>query len=312
MVNFILSDLSSNITLDLCGNVYSEAIPDVASDVDAVAAFFVSTSDIKSIFKYATNDADVNDLASADMKFYVNTELWPQHSACDAYMLDGGAWDSALTNLNPSQAVSNFKIVGTSAIAVSDTDGNVFANNKTLVAHDFLRSMAQDLFGAHQGVGLFHNNVELLKELRVLTGNASAGNSWYDINAKLAAVGTDGTASGIVTGTDSYGNYMTNVTTDETNICRVLFDQMFHSDASRFENIEPQTLPQSLPFQDGDSIGFILTIHPNADQHLLTGVSTVNSRRYLIRLILENSVSTTDGGDGSSTFYNQAIATDEV
>jgi hypothetical protein len=83
---------------------------------------------------------------------------------------------------------------------------------------------------------------------------------------------------------------MTNATNDNTNLCRVLFDQMIGSAVSRFQDLSiGADQPQPLPFQVDDAISFKLTVSPAADQELLTGVEAFGGRSYEIRFVIKDA-----------------------
>jgi hypothetical protein len=157
-----------------------------------------------------------------------------------------------------------------------------------MVAHDFTRHLAVELFGTHLGVDLFNNELELLNNIRSICGSGAAGNTWYDIAAAIKKVSINSDADGFsgLDG-DAGAHYMTNANETAENLCRVLFDQMIGAEPSRFANIEPTDAPQSLPFKSGDIISFKVTIHPADGQKLLTKAESdpdITARSYEIRL----------------------------
>jgi hypothetical protein len=257
-VHFVLNELESSVTMGVSGSVQTSVIPSL--DVSAVAVFQVSVDDMKDIFKYQTDSNDLTNLAETDIKYYVDPESWPDLNPANAMMITEG---------------------DKSPIATANSAGPLEAN-KMLVAHDFVRYLALKLFNTHYGVDLFNNEIELLQNLRLICGDAEAGQTWKDIRSKLELVGISGTHADIQ-GADS-GKYMDNSNDTGANLCRTLFEQMTHSALSRFSEISASDSPQSLPFAVDDSISFKLVIAPAEGQEELTNVSAFAPRSYEIRL----------------------------
>jgi hypothetical protein len=268
MVQFVLESLNSSVTMDVCGNLFSEQL--ITLDVSAVAILYVDILEMKSLFQYQTDSNDLTNLGPTDIKYYVD--------------------DTHLPVLNPVNAMMD-DALSLNAISLLGTGGAVLAPNKSLVCHDFTRYLASKLFGTHFGVDLFDNEIEMLADLRLICDETVDTHTWFDITTKVASVSKTGDHSGILT--DGNGdNYMTNDTNDNTNLCRVLFDQMIGSVVSRFQDItsaDPAydgSVPHPLPFEADDSISFKLTIAPAVDQELLTGVTAFGARSYEIRLVI--------------------------
>lgn len=270
MVNFVLESLNSSVTMGVAGNLYSEPIP--VLDVSATAILYVSIDDMKSVFQFQTDSTDINNLASADIKYYVDTASWPA--------------------INPMNAMMNVSTLSQGAIALIDSNG-ALADNKLLVAHDFTRYLALKLFGTHFGTDLFNNETELLQNLRLIADDSEEGHTWYDVVAKVTAVSKSGTHEGLLG--DAGSKYMTNATTDNTNLCRVLFDQMIGTAVSRFQDLSVGAdQPQPLPFQVDDSISFVMTIAPAEGQEELTGVEAFGARSYEIRFVIKDAADVTN------------------
>jgi hypothetical protein len=286
MVNFVLSALESNATLGLLGNVFSSPITDITSDARAV--FYVSESQIKSIFRYQTDSFDTINDPDSDIKYYTD------------YM--------SFTNLelNPANAMLNVSEAA-QAIATTDKLGNELATNKMLVAHDFLRHMAEDLFGTHLGVDLFNNEKQLIQNIRDVCGTASESSVMSVINAAIQKVSKQSTATLTGLKGDADLKYMTNENTTNENLCRVLFNQMMGAASARFASVQDTQGEQALPFEVDDSVNFKLTIHPASGQKLLTrsaGDAEVANRSYEIRLVVVS--------DSDTARVNTAPAADEA
>ena len=271
MPEFVLDAFESSVTMTTSGGLDSAAIPTVTAD--ATAVFTVNVDHMKNVFKFQTDSADMLDTDASDLKYYVNMADWP--------------------TLNPANAMMNHA-------ASASPIASGFAANKMLVAHDFTRYLAQELFGTHQGVDLFNNEVALLQNLRLICGTGAAGRTWADIVTKMTAVSTTGDANFIVS--DASGNYTTNSSSSNENICRVLHQQIASAAKERFSTLTNTAEAQSLPFQVDDVISFKVIINPAANQHDLTGVPEIAARSYKIKLVMKAS------GDVSNTAVDAAEA----
>lgn len=267
-VQFVLSAFESSVQMGVAGAIDTIPIPEITTDSRAILQ--VSVDDMKAVFKYQTDSTDFTDVDSADIKYFVHSDAFPL--------------------LNPANAMLNAPD-SLSPIATANGSGDLPAN-KMLVAHDFVRYLAVKLFNTHYGVDLFNNEVALLQNLREICGDVEAGQTWYDIKSKLAAVGVAGSDAGLEGDDDKY---MTNSDKTANNLCRVLMQQMLGAASARFAQIEASDAPQSLPFAANDSISFKVTISAAADQELLTGVAAIPDRSYEIRLLLvDGSASNTE------------------
>jgi hypothetical protein len=269
MVNFVLEHLASEVTLGLLGNVFSESIPNLESD--AIAVQYITLDQIKAIFKYQTDSFDTVNEDASDIKYFTHYDAF---NALD--INPANAMMDAAESLNP--------------IAYQDAQSAAFAKNKMLLAHDFLRHMAKDLFGTHLGVDILNNEKELIQNIRLVCGDSEEGCTWFDIKAAIAAVSTTSTATdleGLAGEADA--KYMTNENKTTTNLCRVLFSQMMANAASRFASIADSQDEQPLPFEVSDSIRFKLTVNPAEGQKLLTRQEAdpeVETRVYEIRWVI--------------------------
>ena len=278
MVNFVLSSLDSSVAMGLAGNLFSSIPP--AIDASATAIIYVNIDDMKSVFQFQPNSADMTNLGEADIKYYIDTASWPA--------------------INPANAMLSVSALSQGAIALVDSSG-LLADYKQMVAHDFNRYLAQCLFGTHLGVDLFNNETELLQNSRLICDDSATGHTWYDVVEKVTSVSKFGSHLGLVG--DAGSQYMTDATDDSTNLCRVLFTQMIGADAGRFSAIVNEDLPQPLPFAVDDAISFKLTIAPAEGQEALTQLaSPIGPRSYEIRLVIKDAVDV----------VNTAVSADEV
>ena len=264
-IAFVLNEFASTVTLDTSGSIYSEAIP--ALDVSATAIFEVSLDEMKDMFKYQTDSDDVIDLSASDIKYYVDKSKWP--------------------DLNPANAMMGHSD-SLSPISSTDAASITLPANKLLVAHDFTRYLALKLFNTHFGVDLFNNEFELLNSIRRACDDSAVEHTLKDIKDKINAVDINDGVHNDIAGT-SGGKYMTNNTTTSDNLCRVLMTQMLANDITRFSSIEGNGDAQPLPFVEGDSISFKLTINAADGQEELTGVDPIGARSYRVKYILKES-----------------------
>jgi hypothetical protein len=262
-VELVLEAFESAVTMSTLGALDSSAVPEI-SGAHAEAVLEVDLNVMKSVFKYQTDSADVVDVDASDLKYYVDTAVWP--------------------TLNPANAK-----VGTGII------GSGFDEAKKMVAHDFTRHLAKGLFGTHQGVDLFNNELDLLNNLRLICGADAAGQTWYEIKETLKAVNKTAVA---LTDVDGSGDkYTTNADDSNDNICRVLLRQMASEAKDRFQQIVDSDAPQSLPFMENDVISFKLNINPAEGQNELTDVAELSDRSYKIKLLMKAAPSNTAVGE---------------
>ena len=250
-VDFTLEGLNQTFSLDVSGALAGEVPATI--DASCVAIYKVKTTDMKNIFKYEADSFDVNDTDASDIKYYV-------------YM--GASWPANL-KLNPVHAHT----LATNPIL--PTAGDVVAN-KNLVKHDFVRYLALSLFNTPHGVDLFSNEDALLTDL-VQKGAVAR----LAIDASLNAVDNSNAAYGTAP-----AKYSTNALTSAANFSRVLLRQVANVRPARFHGIADISGIHSIPFVDGDTISFKVSIAAASGQHTLTGRSTFNTRVYKIRLDL--------------------------
>jgi hypothetical protein len=286
-IAFSLPALNQSYTLDICGSLLAAA-PEAMTDISAVATYNIKRSVLRSVFQFHSDSADVNDVDASDTKYYVFMNNWP---------LDA--------SLNPAHA----SMTTTPMLA---TAGDILAN-KNLVKHDFVRYMAFKLFNTVYGVDLFANENAVLNDI------SSKGRTAKDsIRTALDNVSTTSTVTGGgALATDASNNkYTTNAANTNTNVCRELIRQIGSSAPSRFNygvsdasGVDlSSNIYRQVPFLDGDSINFKLTVTPNATQHNLTGRSTAfEARVYKIRLLVSDTINT-QPVDGTATDLNDYIA----
>lgn len=281
MVNFVLDYLSSSVSMDVSGIVYSQTI--TAVDASATAVVYVSLAAVQEVFKFqTTSDFDIENLPS-DIRYQVNHASWPA--------------------LNPANSMMDDALSKT-PILTGDSKG-LFNASDMMVAHDFVRYLAQELFNSAYGADLFDNQKALLNNIREICGSIEAGQTWFDIVAKLKSVSADATGADANADleTDPSGNkYLTDSTVGDSNVCRTLFQQLTGNAIDRFATIQGGDGYQSLPLEANDSISFKLTVAAAPGQHNLTTVDPIAPRSYEIKMILV----------ADTTDKNTAVSADEL
>ena len=230
---------------------------------------------MKNVFKYQTDNIDINNFYADDIKYYVCMDNWPKNLV-----------------LNPTHAMM-FDVESKNGYDISDSS---IPNSKKLVKHDFTRYLALKLFNSTRGVDLISNEFELIENLAgdgSIFTNKCAYNILYKLN-KISTTSTDASMNNI----DNNGNkYLTNSAPETENIVRSIMEQINYLNPQRFNSLvdsSDNTLMRSIPFKVGDRLSFSLTIKPAADQHLLTGVPLIPDRIYLISLIIGENVQLTN------------------
>lgn len=274
-VDFVLEKFNYELEMGVSGELYTTVTP--VLDVSATAEYYVSVADMRKTFYFQTDSRDINDLSGEDVKYYVN---WPAHVV-----------------LNPCHA-----FVSTDPIAVTNANG-VLDDNRQLVKHDFIRHVAKDLFNTHLGVDLFSNEQQLKDDL------ASKGHSeaWASILTDISAVNV---LNNTLLGPDVSGEYYTSDALDTSaNLCRELLGQLLNTAPSRMYDLSAIAVDANIalekffiPFEDGDSISFKLTLSAAPNQHeLVSKQNPVPDRTYKIRLNVVNTVNADSATHASGT-----------
>ena len=276
-VAFYVKVLDVSCNMSLLGTLSTEVT--ILPQCDAECVYNVSVGLLKSIFKIWLDNLSVNFTdASSNARYFVFTNNWTG------------------LDLNIANA-----LVDNGAIAT------VSNPSLMLTKHDFLRYMAQNLFGTFLGTDLFSNEQGLINDI----GNQShvAWVAQMNILNKIAAtadpivsasdpsyVKTLQTYAGLQT--DPSGNkYLTNADTSVNNITFHLMNMIDQVDPGRlaidFSNqVVGADQIYSVPFRAGDAMFFYSSLTPAAGQELLTGVPTIASRKYALKLnIIADGVS---------------------
>lgn len=263
-VNFVLGAFESTATLQ------TEAVlPDfdpaaISSDADITLTTQVALSALKNVFYYRTDDS------IQDPNAFVY------------HFVDMSAWTNFSTDMNPKNGVV--------------TSGYYGSNSADDIGKDFLRDLANQLFGTYIGADLFTNEDAVVSDIHARCDEIASA-----ITATLTAVDqTNGTHSGIAndsTAGRTAVKYMPD-TDQSTNICRVILNTLLDQSSgqpSRFADIANNSavvgLPAGyfhVPFVAGDELHFKVTVNSHANQETTVGTTTnsLSPRTYKVRMVV--------------------------
>lgn len=219
-------------TATIYGETYPALTGDATVDVD------IDTSLMMNLFQFQSDSTDINDVSVNDIKYRV-------------------VYSSASPILPLGVDIDTSSNVAVGAIA-SNTGLNY---NLT---YDYVRFLAQSLFGTHLGTDLFNNESALRSSL----------------NSKFK------TALDDMLTTD---NGVIKTSADDTYMRGALLQILNHlpERLSDITALEVATVNgekwYKIPFVAGDKIYFNLTVQPATNQSAATTGATVNNRVYLIR-----------------------------
>jgi hypothetical protein len=252
-VNIILSAMNNQFTLSTSGSIPS-ITQMVTSDATIHLTYSVPATVLQETFFYRADQFITSD--ASFVYYYVDMSRWP----------------GALNSLNPKNGT-----VMSSYVANDD------------VAKDFMRNLAEQLFGTYLGADLFSNETDVAVDI-----NLNCSNIANEIMALLTSIDkTNGSLVGI--STDLSGNRYMNDNRSSKNICREIFNQLISNAPTRFENIKNNWAYNAggvddgfykMPVLPGDNISFQITIAPSANQMtaIPTGRTSLASRTYTVIL----------------------------
>lgn len=302
-VDFFLTALDNDI------NVLAASIGDQMDTSDnvalpkAVAKLAVQVTELREIFKFATNAADLTDASDEDMYFFVDAngfrdmEVRTDTYATVVGSLAGG--DKLVDNIGKAyvDSVANVDLVTYPKQGIdfeNDAKGVAYTCDNKGIVKDLFRDLANQLFNTQYGVDIFSNEADLSNDVHTNTSALinNNGNIWNALN-------------------DASGKDISDSTED--NIGRILFETIVKRDSSRLQDMSYVSVndmntsnnenhPSSgsdnnntemrlynMPFQSGDSINFHLTYKYDANQGNIVGInSALNDRIYQVVLELIN------------------------
>lgn len=230
-------DTSANsIHADLSGNATD------AFSGDATATIDVSLNLLKSIFKFQSDSVDICNNVLSDVKYKV--------------VDPAGSWV-----YSPADA------------DLLDANGIVPDATLNLVQHDWLRYIAQELFGTHLGVDLFTNEEEVRSNL--VTDSLNALKQRFTILAGLGDLDDEDVEQDGV----------------QINPSRQILRQIISMDSTRLDEFYNDPVEDGngffeMPLRAGDKLYFIFTAKSHANQSdIINGSSNPADREYLIRMV---------------------------
>lgn len=253
-VNIILSAMNSQFTLSTSGTIPS-ITQSVTSDATIHLTYSVPATVLQETFFYRTDQFITSD--ASFVYYYVDMSRWP----------------GAINSLNPQ----NGTVVANSYVANDN------------VAKDFIRNLAEQLFGTYLGADLFTNETEVAVDI-----SSNCDMIAGKIIALLTSIDkTNGTIVGI--STDSSGNKYLNDDKSSSNICREIFNLLISTSPTRFENIKDDWAYNGtgvddgyykMPVLPGDNVSFQISIAPAANQAtaIPTGRTSLSPRTYTVIL----------------------------
>jgi len=225
------------------------------TDYCAAGVMYVSLDTFRNIFQFSTNEITNNTLP---------TSVLDDTNAGITYYVNSSSYPI----INPIHAMMD----------VSLSEGIIYTSpsrTSNLIKHDFIYYLGLTLFGGAGLVAFINNKYDIKVNLEEI--------GWSHKNAIEQTLQT----------ADNSGNGLDNTTTDNSNLTRRFLQQIVYHNVSRLDvsinGISDITTSQPVPFIEGDTISFFMTITPDANQHLLTGGSTpIPPRIYRIILYLTN------------------------
>ena len=261
-LNFVLNDLSTDLQSTVSAALPGGSIPGLTTSDGVTAVYEVDVQVFRNVFQIHVDAEDItNDLVTStgnlgDIKYYVDNNHFLNVANEDT----NTNWPASYI-VNPANAQVNYTGL-TDTTFLTDTTTADFIDARMFAKHDYIRWLAQKLFGTYHGVDLFNNESEVTEDLA-----AQGALVWTQlIKYKLDYVNTQSTQTGMIpevktvaTNTNNYdtgstvdANFLTNTTSATyasgagynppdsetvTNICKVLFDQMIGEQPVRFQNI---------------------------------------------------------------------------
>lgn len=228
-------DTSANsIHADLSGNATA------SFSADADATINVSLALLKSIFMFQTDSIDVDNVVTDDIKYKVVDQ--------------GSSWI-----VSPADAEMSANSIFTSG-----------TNNR--VQEDWVRYLAQELFGTHYGVDLFTNEEEVRSNL--------VADSLTALKARFTALA----GKGVLTDADVLEGDV------QINPSRQILRQIITNDSARLNDSEINARDgdgfSEMPLRAGDKLYFVFTANSHASQNDIVADATLPApRSYLIQMV---------------------------
>jgi len=230
---FSLTVTSDSATI--YGETYTPLTGDATADVD------ISTTLMQELFQFQTDSVDINDVSVNDIKYKV-----------------------VYTPANPILPL------GIDIDTSSNVSVDAIASNSGLnynITYDYLRFLAQSLFGTHLGVDLFNNEAAVRTAL----------NTKFKTALNTMLVDDNG-----VEYTYDQDSYMKSSLLQILNNAPARLTDISNNYTYGVDGVTGETW-YKMPFLAGDKIYFNLTVNPAATQSADTTGAAVQPRVYLIR-----------------------------
>ena len=234
-------------------------LPDVSYTLDVSAEITltqqITAADLSGVFFFKTDE----DITSELVTDTSNVE----------YYLDRSQFTGGQATLNEMNGIV--------------TSGYYGSNTTDHLGKDFLRDMAHQLFSTHFGVDLFTNEDAVVTDI---SGKSAIVD--LDIFTKMGNVDKTNNA---LSGFDvSYGNYTTDVDSDNTNLSREILNQLLTLAPARFTDKIAIRLNTDIsgvygmPFVTNDTISYKLSVtaHANQNTTIATGKPVLETRTYKV------------------------------
>lgn len=265
LTNHLLEGITSS-------SLTTPSLTPTLSNIDATVRINVPVGYLKDTFYFRT-DEEIATAGTDSVRCYVDTSKWP----------------SMVTYLNASYGV----------ISIGE---NAYVDND-VIAKDFLRNVANGLFGTHLGVDLFTNETSVHAELETSTLSV-ATNIYNSINA-VGITGEDMELS-----VDENGNkHFLDTVVDAKNVTRALLHQLLSVAPDRFNNLSEYLISEGtykMPLLPGDTISYGLTMNPALNQSTLINTGTTAlPRKYSVKLVCSHQFSlygTLEGNAANDNF----------
>lgn len=254
MVNLVLTAFESTKQLATSATVPAHA-PTFSSDATITLSTSVAATDLQQAFFFRSDNPILSDASFV------------------YYYVDPSKWTGYTSTLNPK-------------------NGTVTANQYVAsdpIGKDFIRHLANGLFGTYLGADLFTNEDAVNTDI-----NSKCDEIANAIGAKITALDfTNGNYGGLATDANNK-KYMADNTSAE-NLGREMFNQLITAAPSRFIDINHTETGYNynasedgyykMPILAGDSITYKVTLQPAAGQDtaVLTGGSATE-RAYTVTL----------------------------
>lgn len=273
--NFYLENWESTAALDVSGLLSTGTAVSDVTDVSATAIVFVDLSHLKHAFHFTSDGLDIDNSDTNDANFDLSANAFANLFNATNKSLLGNAQTAFDTTSYGGQA-------GVATGYTINNDGTTYTTGIRGLKYDIVRDLAFQLFNTHHGADLFTNETEVR-------------NSAHDKINELVALGTgvhSDAGSIVKTIYDSSRNGY--VVDTSKNIGSSILRQIIAASSGQIplEKDPSGTTTEAtdvsyfyMPFQENDSLQFILNVSGGPDQMQLVGGTGTTHRRYDVRVV---------------------------